>query len=102
MCCDFLSYNEQDGVTEKFCGKGFFGSYLGECLNKIIACDFDVSIRLVPGLFASAPEKDLKLDWVKVIDYAGDLFHKNVQSKTFYEKLNGTLNGNVCCSDRIH
>ena len=59
----------------------------------MIACDFEVSIRLVPTLFASAPKRDLKLDWVKVSNYPSewntDMFHKNTRSNTFYDKING-------------
>ena len=88
-------------MAEKFCGKTIFGGVLGECLNKIISCDFDVFIRLVPTLFASAPDKDLQLDWVKVINYNNNMVHVNTRSNTFYDKLDGTLKGTACCSNNV-
>ena len=60
------------------------GGVLGECLDKIISCDFKVSIRLLPSIFVSVKPKDLQLDWVKVSNYKGNLFHINNQSTSFY------------------
>jgi len=98
---DSWGNNFEHGATEKFCGKGFFGGKLGECFNKIIACDFNVFIRLVPTLFTSAPKKDLQLDWVKVSNYASDMFHENRRSNTFYNHINNTLKGgNSHCNNK--
>ena len=72
---------------------------LGDCLDKIISCNFEVSIRLLPTLFVSVKDKDLQLDWVKVSNYKENLFHINNRSQTFYHELEGTLNGNACCSN---
>ena len=72
------------GATEKFCGRGVLGlgGVLGDCLDKIISCEFKVSIRLLPSIFVSVKPKDLQLDWVKVSNYKGNMFHINDQSTT--------------------
>ena len=92
-------YNKKAGATEKFCGRGILGlsGVLGDCLDKIISCDFEVSIRLIPSLFVSVKDKDLQLDWVKVLNYKGNLFHINQRSTTFYNELEGTICGNASC-----
>ena len=89
-------------MTENFCGNTVTSGGLGDCLGKMIACDFEVSIRLRPTLFTSAPERNLRLDYVRVSnfpsEFSTDLFHTNKRSSTFYDKLKGTLNGDVCCT----
>ena len=81
------------GATEKFCGRGILGltGHLGDCLDKIISCDFEVSIRLIATMFVSVKARDLQLDWVKVSNQKGNLFHINNRSTTFYNELEGKI-----------
>ena len=50
-------------------------------------------------MFVSVKARDLQLDWVKVSNQKGNLFHINNRSTTFYNELEGKISRKASYSE---